>query len=460
VEWLIVVAMVRDLAWRIAPVDVGPPSSSRMTTRPSASGRVPASPPYSIRRELLVTVAALFVGAVLVALVALAITLPLLDSPAEGALFIGAIVVADLAVIFFFLQYLLRRSVFRPLEQIGEHAERIASGAYEERIPGGGNREMDRLASSLNTMADQFMADRELLAENVTSLDLTNQELVQTTEELVRSARMASVGTLAAGLAHEVGNPLGALMAYLDVARRRLRLGTDLETTLESAAEEARRIDRIIRSILDFSRPAAEEEELRTIALCEVIDRVLQLLEGRGALDGVSVQRHEEPAPCRVSARPQHLEQVLVNLLMNALWAVRDRDVREVMITLRSGPAIRPMKLKRRRDNDPPEVDYYHRRRIPLLLSEGTARRAMAQGESASDVILEVSDTGPGIPEKVLPFIFDPFYTTKEPGEGTGVGLAITTRIVQELGGQVEAANRREGGARFTVRLPEVPEDG
>jgi len=431
-----------------------------MTRPPDSPSPTPGPSLKSVRRDLLLSIAALFVGAVLVALAALALTLPLLESPVEGALFITAIIIADLAVIFFFLQYLLHRSVFRPLEEVGDHAERIASGAWDESIPGGGNAEMDRLARSLNAMAGKFREDRELLAENVSSLDRTNQELVLTTEELVRSARMASVGTLAAGLAHEVGNPLGALMAYLDLARRRIRGGGDFDAAVESAVEEARRIDRIIRSILNFSRPATEGDEIRSVPFSEVIDRSVQLLDGRGVLDGVSLDRREEPGAHLVRARPQHLEQVLVNLLMNALWAIREGDRREIVISLRSGRAVRNVPVKRRRDNDPPEVDYSHRRRIPLLLSEGTARRAMAMGDVATDVIVEVSDSGPGIPDRVLPYIFDPFYTTKEPGEGTGVGLAITTRIVQELGGTVEAANRPEGGARFTVRFPEVPEDG
>jgi C4-dicarboxylate-specific signal transduction histidine kinase len=161
-----------------------------------------------------------------------------------------------------------------------------------------------------------------------------------------------------------------------------------------------------------------------------------------------------------VNARPQYLEQVLVNLLMNALWAVRGVERPEILIDVRAGPAVRDSSVRRRRDDDPPEVDYSHRRRIPLLFSEGTARRAMTGGESVRDVVLVVSDNGPGIPIENLPFIFDPFYTTKEPGKGTGVGLAITTRIVQELGGRIEAGNRPEGGARFTVRLPEAAEDG
>jgi hypothetical protein len=414
----------------------------------------------SVRRELLVSMAVLFTGAVLLALAALAVTLPRLDSPAQGAFLIAGIVTADLAITFIFMRYFLQRTVFRPLERIAAQAEWIAGGAYEERIPGGDGAELDRLAQSLNTMAQAFLADREKLAENVISLDRTNQDLVETTEELVRAARMASIGTLAAGLAHEVGNPLGALMAYLDVARNRIHSGGDSEGPMESAMDEARRIDRIVRSVLDFADPGRDAEGPPNVSVIRVIDRSLELLKTRGALDGITVTTRAEPGDQIVNARPQYLEQILVNLLMNALWAVRESESPEILIDLRAGPAVRDLPVKRRRDDDPPEVDYSHRRRIPLLFSEGTARRAMTGGEAARDVILIVSDNGPGIPADSLPFIFDPFYTTKEPGEGTGVGLAITTRIVQELGGRIEAGNRPEGGARFTVRLPEASEGG
>jgi two-component system, NtrC family, sensor kinase len=337
------------------PLELKPPPTG--TSRPRRS----------VRRELLFSVAVLFAGAVAVALMAVAVTLPFLESPAEGAILIAAIVAADLAVIFLFLRHILRRSVFEPLERIGEHAATIARGAYETRIPGGGGAELEELARNLNTMAERFIEDRETLAENVASLDRTNQDLVATTEEFVRAARMASIGTLAAGLAHEVGNPLGALMGYLDVARRRTGNGGDAAPLLDASLEEARRIDRIVRSVLEFAKEGGGEEGgPPTVPFSDVVDRAVELLE---------------------------------------------------------------------------------------------ARRAMDAGEAARDVILEVSDNGPGIPEEVLPYVFDPFFTTKEPGKGTGVGLAITTRIVQELGGRVEAGNRPGGGARFTVRLPEAPEE-
>ena len=131
--------------------------------------------------------------------------------------------IADLAILIHFLRSLLLRSVFTPLERIGEHAERIAGGAYDPTIPPEAGEELDRLIRHLNTMAEKFISDQQKLSNNVRSLDRTNQEFVATTEELVRAARLASVGTLASGVAHEVGNPLGALMGCLDVLKRRAR---------------------------------------------------------------------------------------------------------------------------------------------------------------------------------------------------------------------------------------------
>ncbi len=393
----------------------------------------------------------------MVAVAAVAVTLPLLESPVRALVFIGGIVLADLAILIHFLRSLVIRSVFDPLERIGEHAERIAAGAYDPTIPPEAGEELDRLIRGLNTMAEKFISDQQKLADNVRSLDLTNQELVATTEELVRAARMASVGTLASGVAHELGNPLGALMGCLDVIKRRSESGGDLAEPIDSAAEEARRIDRIVRSILEFARPSELGDGISEVSLPEVLDRSLGLLQGRGVLNGVSVERIVEPGAHRVRARAQHIEQILLNLLMNALWAVKKGPDPQIRVRVTAEPALGRSGGTRRAD-DPPGVDYTHRRRIPLLLGRGTAREAMEVAWGARDVVLRVEDNGPGVPPDRLPRVFDPFFTTKEPGEGTGLGLTITARIVQELGGIVDAENRAEGGARFTVRLPEAGE--
>jgi C4-dicarboxylate-specific signal transduction histidine kinase len=403
----------------------------------------------------------LFVGAVAVAVGAAVFALPALDSATRAAVFITLVIAADLAIVFGVVHWLLGRAVFEPLGRIGAHAEQIAGGAYEHRIPTEEGEELDRLVRSLNTMAERLISDQKKLVENVRSLDRTNRDLVETTEELVRAARMVAVGTLAAGLAHEVGNPLGALIGYLDVARRRASGRGDLEPPLESAVEEARRIDRIVRSVLEFASPErgrgpnGEVARKGAVSVPHAVDRALALLEGRGALAGVEVRNEIEPGSHLVTGLPQHLEQILLNLLMNAILAVRGRPGPELIVRVSSGPAVRDRFIPRRMD-DPPEINYSHRRRLPALLAEG---EAVHEAPLGTEVILDVLDNGPGIPPDRISRLFDPFYTTRAPGEGTGLGLSITARIVEELGGRILVANREEGGARFTVRLPEVTQE-
>jgi two-component system, NtrC family, sensor kinase len=412
----------------------------------------------SVRRELLFSVAALFVGAVVLSVAAVALALPLLQSPGDVFALVTAIVALDLVILFLFLRRLLARTVLEPLERIGHHAERISQGDLHQGIPPEEGEELERLVRSLNAMAQRLIQDQERLTDNVRSLDDTNRELVETTEELVRAARMASVGTLAAGLAHEVGNPLGALIASLDSARMRLERGGDPVEALDGAREEAGRIDRIIRSILEFARPGAEDARIQAVALDELLERITTLLEGRGALGGVPVEWSVAPGTPLVRGRRQHLEQVLVNLIMNSVKAMTGSPEPRVTVSAEPGPG-RLSSMLARRAEDPPGIDYTHRRRIPALIQG----EALAAGDGA-DVVVRIEDTGPGIPEADLARLFDPFFTTREPGEGTGMGLAITSRIVQELGGVIRAENRDEGGARFILRFPaataEAPSDG
>jgi len=401
----------------------------------------------SVRRELLFSVGVLFVGAVMLSVAAVALALPFLESPAQVLALVAVIVAADLVILFFFFRRLLARTVLEPLERIGHHAERISEGDYHEGIPPEGVEELDRLVRSLNAMAQRLIRDQETLAANVRSLDDTNRELVETTEELVRAARMASVGTLAAGLAHEVGNPLGALVASLDGARMRAERGADPGEALTSAREEAGRIDRIVRSILDFARPGTDGTRITAIHLDSLLDRVATLLDGRGTLGGATLEWSVAAGTPPVQGRPQHLEQVLVNLIVNAVKSMAGAPERRIWISAEPGPG-RSSSLLARRSEDPPGADYTHRRRIPALI-QGTPVSGRAE-----DVIIRIEDSGPGIPEADLARLFDPFFTTRAPGEGTGMGLAITSRIVQELGGVIRAENREEGGARFILRFP------
>lgn len=404
--------------------------------------------PTPLRREFLGSFAVLFVGALVLMGGGVLLAYPLLRSPGEAALYLLALLVGDLAVVFFFGRVLLRRTLLEPLDRLAEDTRRIAGGEYRHRVRLSDAEELRVLGRSVNAMADRLIREQERLTQNVASLERTNRELVQARDELVQAARLASVGSLAAGIAHEVGNPLGAILAYVDVAHMRAReSGMDPEV-LDDIRSEARRIDRIVRGLLDYARPGDQGRE--PIHPRIVMEKVRNLLEAQGRLDGVDTSWVVEDEVPRVVLDPHRLEQVLVNLLLNAVEIVQggERGWIRVRVSSEPGPAHR---LPVRREEDPPELNYAHRRRVAPE-HEGGEPDPLWTAETV--VVLTVEDDGPGIPEDELSRVFDPFFTTKDPGEGTGLGLSIGARLVEGMGGRIEAENRPEGGARFTVRLP------
>jgi C4-dicarboxylate-specific signal transduction histidine kinase len=335
------------------------------------------------------------------------------------------------------------------VERLAADIHRIADGDYHHRVGETYRVELQQIRESVNRLADRLIADRRLLAENVESLNQTNEELVIVRDQMIHSARLASVGTLAAGIAHEVGNPLGAITAFVDVARNRaLRNGGDTEI-LDSIREEAGRIDRIVRGLLDYARPSGQSGELALAR--EVVGDVRELLENQGKLDDVQVTWElDEKLDAKVS-EPHRLQQVLVNLLLNALDAVQEVEKPRIVVKVYAAPG-EIARLPKRREADPPEINYSHRRR---LASDESRRVLLARSERLT--VIEVADNGPGIAPEHLDRIFDPFFTTKEPGKGTGLGLSICARLVEAMGGLIEAGGGPEGGARFVIRLPGTP---
>ena len=411
-------------------------------------------PSASIRRELLLSTSALFLAAILVAVAAAGIVIPLAPSPFAALITLSLIVLAELIILFLYLRSLMDRTVLRPVERIVDHAERIADGELEHRIPSEPLEELDRIVDAVNSLAGRLIREQGLLATNVQSLNQTNRELTETTAELVRAARLASVGTLAAGVAHEIGNPLGALRGYLDVIRYRAEDPEQVREILGSARSEVERIDAIIRHILDFGRPTVRTGDLPRVDPADAVVRVIDLLVGREELEEDWVHLEAEAGLPQIRAHSQHVERILMNLLQNARQATANEASPQLRVVLRTEPADREPVA--RRVDDPPALDYSHRRRLGDLLRIRAPVPADAGGR---DVIIEVEDRGTGIPEEVLPRVFDPFFTSREPGEGIGMGLALTARIVGELAGTIEAENREGGGARFRVRLPGIEEE-
>jgi C4-dicarboxylate-specific signal transduction histidine kinase len=397
-------------------------------------------------RRLLVRLALLFAVAQFIAALTVIFGLPALRGQPLGAALLVILALVDLGLLALFASWIIRGSLGGPVEHLAADIHRIADGDYHHRVGETHRVELRQIRESVNRLADRLIADRRLLAENVESLQQTNEELVIVRDQMIHSARLASVGTLAAGIAHEVGNPLGAITAFVDVARNRaLRNGGDTEI-LDSIREEAGRIDRIVRGLLDYARPSDRVGE--AARAMDVIAAVRDLLENQGKLDAVEVSWDLGKHVDAKVIEPYRLQQVLVNLLLNALDAVQGVAKPRIVVRLYESEG-ELARLPKRREADPPEINYAHRRR----LGADEWRRDML-ARSRRLTVIEVSDNGTGIAPEHLDRIFDPFFTTKEPGKGTGLGLSICARLVEGMGGLIEAGTSPEGGARFAIRLP------
>jgi two-component system NtrC family sensor kinase len=412
----------------------------RRTTReaPARTSESPGKRRGSLRAELLFNLTFLAVAALLLAVATLSVfTLPFAAPRATWLML--ALPVVDVLVFVVLGKYLVDRLVVQPLRELVETAEAIAGGDYARRAVPGETREMAALAFALNRLTDQLLDGQGKLAENVRSLDETNRLLLSTQRELVQAEKMASIGRLAAGVAHEVGNPLGALLGYASVLRKR---GTDADVG-EGVERESRRIDRIVRGLLDFARPGPPERE--PVDAGASLLRALEILRAQGRLGGVEVRATVPPDLPPVRGVAHLLDQVFINLLDNADAAMGGRG--RLTVTARHEAYMPDRPVPVRRADDPPGVSYAHLRRPRY-----TSSRDGALIEPGTQVVrVVVADTGPGIPREAIDAVFDPFFTTRAPGEGTGLGLAIVAATVADFGGRVEVSSAEGGGAVFTL---------
>jgi two-component system, NtrC family, sensor kinase len=400
----------------------------------------------TLNRELVAALATVFAGALVVAVAGVLILLPRFETPTQAAAYIALMLAGDIAVFALFGRWLVQSRLLRPLERLMAEVEAIADGDYTRTVPSGGPDEVSRLADAVNRMAARLIRHQEQLTANIQSLEQTNRQLTDARDELVRAEKMASVGRLAAGIAHEIGNPLGAIMGYLGLLERG---GEDLTDLAKSAEREAQRIDRIVRGLLDFAR--RRETKPRPMDVNAVIRSTVELLTDQGKLKHVDTRTLLSDDVSLVVADPYHLEQVLVNLLLNACDAMETSKAPAIVVETKPHVIESPRYMPSRRRDDPDGVDYSHRRRFNRP-PWPTAEHPFAPGSTV--VRIEVADNGPGIPNELFPEIFEPFVTTKEPGRGTGLGLAVSAGLIDAMGGTIQAENREDGGARFRILLP------
>ena len=341
-----------------------------------------------------------------------------------------ALLLIDSLVFAGFGSYLLRRRVVAPLLQLAGAARSIGEGGTGTRVQVDGVEEVRDLARTFNEMSEALEERTGALEKAVGELRQTNAQLRQAREGLDRAERLAAVGQLAAGVAHEVGNPMSALLAFLQLGLRDEGLGEDGRAHLARAAEQGERVREILRQLLDFSRPPQARRV--SIDLEPVLDQIESLVRAQKRYEAISFERAREPGVGTVLSDESMLSQILLNLVVNAADAVEGRAEPRIRL------ALRPAHWRTRR-------------------RDGDAERA---GAGAPDrpfdaVECEVADSGPGVDEADRERIFDPFFTTKAPGEGTGLGLANAQRLAEEIGGElVYAASEDLGGAAFVLRLP------
>ncbi len=247
------------------------------------------------------------------------------------------------------------------------------------------------------------------LRAEVAERQRTERELRETQAELVQAAKMAALGQLSAGIGHELNQPLGAIRSYADNAKvllERDRL-PEVEANLTQISGITGRMAEIVRRLKTFARKPSHKAE--AVCLRGALDDALALMESR--IDGERIEIEVPAEGARVQADPVRLQQTLVNLIGNALDALAGAEA----------PCLR-----------------------------------FAAEPQGGQVALQVIDNGPGIAEEALDHVFDPFYTTKDPGQGLGLGLSISYNILRDLGGSLAAHNRPEGGACFTLTLPQA----
>ncbi|WP_316347679.1 HAMP domain-containing sensor histidine kinase [Desulfuromonas acetoxidans] len=303
---------------------------------------------------------------------------------------------------------LLNPSVIRPVTLLTRRALQITDGDLSQRAPESGPREITELGSAFNQMVDSLQNSLEEQRHHYRKLQETHEELKQTRQHLAHSERIASIGNLTSGIAHELGNPLSASIGYLELLKKRCEEPKNRDL-IERALNESHRMDQLIKDLLDFAAPDHESGHANC-APSDVLKHSCDMLLQQGALKERHLSTDWPEQLSHVSIPPIKLQQVLVNLILNA----RDATDSYGAITI-------------------------------------TAT------ENDSKITIKVEDNGHGIEEQSLETIFDPFYTTKAPGKGRGLGLYVSYQLVHDARGELQATSTQGKGSCFTVTLPIIP---
>jgi two-component system NtrC family sensor kinase len=316
---------------------------------------------------------------------------------------------------------LLKRLVYVPLKDLESGAKTIASGSLDQAIPVRSDDEFGRVAGSFNHMTAALQQSRQEMQELVQTLESKvaerTQELMAAKAEVAQGEKLASIGVLASGIAHELNNPLTGILTFTSLMRKNAAEGTQDASDLDLVIRETKRCASIIRRLLDFAREKVPSKGF--FNLNQVIQDTVRFVEGPATLRQVEITSNLDPELPQVWGDPDLLKQVIMNLLVNAEQAIEGHG--KIVVTSRR-----------------------------LKVSD----HAQADDESPPMVEIAITDTGCGIPQANLQRIFDPFFTSKDVGKGTGLGLSVSYGIVKAHGGKISVESVVGTGTTFRVHLP------
>lgn len=306
----------------------------------------------------------------------------------DDLVFVGLVIILVAAL----FGVIVSRRITRPLERLSNAVRKIAKGNFDVNVAIKSSDEIGELSTSFNDMADE-------LKERESSLKKAQHALVQ-------SEKMAAVGTLSAGLAHEVKNPLSAVLGYAQLSKRKLTQPDALKEHLDTIEQETRRCNEIIGNLMQFARQ--EKGEHSEISVNDVVRRSVAIVDHQLSLKNVAIECELAKDIPAILGNANQLQQVLMNLMINAQQA----------------------------------------------MGEDGGKVEVASFLDGDSVWITVSDNGPGVDEDLVSKIFEPFFTTKPAGQGTGLGLSVTYGIIQDHGGDISVERADGGGARFVIKLP------
>jgi len=314
--------------------------------------------------------------------------------------------------------------VHRPIRELTTGTRKVAEGDLDSRLPVRSRDELGVLAESFNKMTEDLAEARTELTDWARTLEerveQKTRELKRAHDHVVQVEKMASIGKLAAVVAHEINNPLAGILTYTKLLRKWLERGEwdtarreEISNSLELIETESRRCGEIVKNLLTFARAAPIH--LEEASLQAVLDRVVRLVRHQLDLASIHLVLDVDESLPPVRCDPAAVEQVMLALMMNAIDAMPHGGNLWLRAQVRRGGQARP---------------------------------------ESGEVEIGVKDDGAGIPPDVLPNLFQPFFTTKERGRGVGLGLAVSQSIVERHGGHIEVSSELGRGTSVTVTLP------